>query len=458
MPISTLSREGLQAYVEQERDTGEEIWIYVEVEGTLASGWLRDIQGIIGLNSLGQGDRLKIARSMEEARALAQSANGRAKLFTVLLSPNRRVAGELAEQHVEGVDVAAAARNHIAKPAAQDVLTKALGGPAVGNVRDLARQIEETFALVGIADTLPLSNGLMMLLLGSSRKLTRQAVDAQAAVLAAMGPDVETAVTEANRRDTVLFRHFRSMIVAKRPEIQAACSTIEAAGMKTLAGRAASGPGHSGVRRATGIPPDLAATMERGMAAYEYKGIRTWKCPFDLTLYSKLIWELKPGTIFEIGSKFGGSAVWFADTLRTFGLGATRVHSFDIEPVRDVTDPGVDFRYIDTGIRATYPSAEFLAACPKPWLLIDDASHRYRDVLAVLEFFHDWLQPGDYVIVEDGMIHHLDIAANFEGGPLRAIEEFLDKHADRYAVDRAYCDFYGENVTWNIDGYLRRVA
>jgi cephalosporin hydroxylase len=46
----------------------------------------------------------------------------------------------------------------------------------------------------------------------------------------------------------------------------------------------------------------------------------------------------------------------------------------------------------------------------------------------------------------------------YDGGPLRAIHEFLARAGDRYEVDRTLCDYYGTNVTWNVDGYLRRTA
>jgi cephalosporin hydroxylase len=43
----------------------------------------------------------------------------------------------------------------------------------------------------------------------------------------------------------------------------------------------------------------------------------------------------------------------------------------------------------------------------------------------------------------------------YEGGPLRALAEFLVAHPE-FEIDRSYCDFFGHNVTSNVNGYLRR--
>ena len=46
----------------------------------------------------------------------------------------------------------------------------------------------------------------------------------------------------------------------------------------------------------------------------------------------------------------------------------------------------------------------------------------------------------------------------YDGGPLRAIRDFLARSGGRFEVDRSLCDYFGHNVTWNVDGYLRRVS
>ena len=54
---------------------------------------------------------------------------------------------------------------------------------------------------------------------------------------------------------------------------------------------------------------------------YTYKGVPTYKNPFDLALYQLLLWEQKPRTLIEIGSKWGvvrcGSPMFCGTTAST---------------------------------------------------------------------------------------------------------------------------------------------
>jgi cephalosporin hydroxylase len=50
----------------------------------------------------------------------------------------------------------------------------------------------------------------------------------------------------------------------------------------------------------------------------------------------------------------------------------------------------------------------------------------------------------------------MGIEKNYDGGPLRAIEEFLPQNP-QFEIDRKWCDFYGYNVTFNPNGYLKKI-
>lgn len=54
--------------------------------------------------------------------------------------------------------------------------------------------------------------------------------------------------------------------------------------------------------------------LERALGK-TYRGSILLKTPFDLALYPKLIWELQPRTILELGSYQGGSGLWFSDNM-----------------------------------------------------------------------------------------------------------------------------------------------
>ena len=94
----------------------------------------------------------------------------------------------------------------------------------------------------------------------------------------------------------------------------------------------------------------------------------------------------------------------------------------------------------------------------RPLLVVEDSSHHAGTTAAVLSFFDRWLRPGEYIVIEDGILTAMRAGDAYGGGPLRAIHEFLASCGGRYEIDRTLCDYYGQNVTWNVDGYLRRVA
>jgi cephalosporin hydroxylase len=198
----------------------------------------------------------------------------------------------------------------------------------------------------------------------------------------------------------------------------------------------------------------LLDMIQRGTLAYTYKGIPTLKSPFDWALYPMLLWEARPQTIIEIGSNRGGSALWLADTMRAFGLPA-QIHSLDVNPVTDLADPSVTFHHGDADRLEGTLKAEFMTGLARPLLVIEDSSHHCDTILAVLNFFHQWLRPGEYIIVEDGIITELGLAEMFAGGPQVAIDIFLDQHPE-YEIDARYCDWFGSNVTYNVNGFLRR--
>jgi cephalosporin hydroxylase len=206
----------------------------------------------------------------------------------------------------------------------------------------------------------------------------------------------------------------------------------------------------------TSLPKEALPPIQVGHGKYTYKGVSAIKCPFDLALYSLLIWNLRPRTIFEIGSNRGGSALWFADQVRAFQIDG-HIWSYDINPVTDIKDPNITFRFGDAARLGDVLSQHELETLPRPFLVIEDSSHQRMHCLSVLDFFAPHIRPDEYVVIEDGIVTDLGISEEFDGGPAAAIAEFLASHPHDWEVDKFYCDFFGENVTWNINGYLKKL-
>lgn len=206
-----------------------------------------------------------------------------------------------------------------------------------------------------------------------------------------------------------------------------------------------------------GFKPDTKYKLQdiyQGHHQVTYKGVSAIKCPFDYLLYQMLIFELKPDLILEIGTNKGGSALYLADLLELNGRGM--VHTVDLpsnqedvllqqHPRIRVFKSGYD--HYDTELLKNKGTI----------LVIEDGSHEYRDSLACLEKFGPFVTKDSYYIVEDGIVNELGMEKEFNGGPGKAISEYLHQHAE-FIVDRRYCDFFGRNATFNTNGYLKKIS
>lgn len=204
------------------------------------------------------------------------------------------------------------------------------------------------------------------------------------------------------------------------------------------------------------IPRRHLKRVQASTFRFSVNEISCIKNPFDLGIYTMLLGRIRPRTIIEIGSASGGSAVWFAIQCRGLGL-ETHIYSLDIERVTDVEDPNVTFLHGDIFDLGNSELPRLLATSPRPLLVIEDGPHTYEGSLAALEFFDEYLTHGEYIVIEDGIVKTLGWR-RYQNGPNRAIKHFLSQRAGEYLIDRELCDFYGRNVTWNTNGYLKKVG
>lgn len=206
------------------------------------------------------------------------------------------------------------------------------------------------------------------------------------------------------------------------------------------------------------LDPTVLGRVQDGVMRTAYRGVRFFKSPFDVVLYQELIDRLKPGTILEIGAKDGGSALWFADQQQAQLL-EPRVLAVDLENAPVFEDARITFLEGDALALEATLTPELLAGLPRPWLVVEDSAHTFEATLAVLRFFDAHLQPGDYVVVEDGVLADFPDPAydRYADGPNRAVAAFLTgEEGGRYEIDTALCDHFGHNLTWSPNAWLRR--
>jgi cephalosporin hydroxylase len=199
---------------------------------------------------------------------------------------------------------------------------------------------------------------------------------------------------------------------------------------------------------------DLRDAIQLGALRFTWRGVPCWKDPFDLAIYSMLLFRERPGTIIEIGSAHGGSALWLNDMLRVMGIEG-QVISIDTQEC-PLTSPMLTFLRgnacdLSPTLDAIMPSVQ------RPLLVIEDSSHEAAATAAVMRYFHTWLRPGEMIVIEDGNANDLYPGRFPCGGPLAGVASFMADHGAAYSQAVEYRDFFGINVTWNLDGYWRRI-
>ena len=204
----------------------------------------------------------------------------------------------------------------------------------------------------------------------------------------------------------------------------------------------------------TPFPEHVMQSVQRGVLGYTYKGIPCLKSPIDMAIYMKLLWDLQPGTIIEVGSKHGGSAVYFADLMQTYGL-KTHVYSIDLE-TPPIEDERITFLEGDVNHLEKTFAEHGLSDCPRPWYVNEDSAHTYEGCLAALRVFAQEMKKGDVLAMEDGNLVELGLSERYQGGPNRAITEFFEEQPDAFEIATDLCDMFGTNATYNPNGYMRK--
>jgi cephalosporin hydroxylase len=172
----------------------------------------------------------------------------------------------------------------------------------------------------------------------------------------------------------------------------------------------------------------------------QWKGLPLFKTVYDFSIYTMMLWRIRPRTIIELGSGTGASALWLADLATTFGFNSV-IYSVDL--VRpDLRHDSIRFIEGDCREIDRVFDAGLLQDLDHPLIFIEDA---HVNVLGVLTHFHPYMSVHDYIVVEDS------------AGKQDDIGRFLLQTPRCYKVDTYYTDFFGRNATCAQDSFLVRV-
>ena len=221
------------------------------------------------------------------------------------------------------------------------------------------------------------------------------------------------------------------------------------------------------------VPEDFFKASLRGRYLVEHRGHSLMKEPRDLAIYQRLLWDVKPANIIEMGTYVGGSALWMSDMLKMMEIDSTiytvDYRSYVSDEIKKLCSPNVHFWWGDAYEIEKVFSNEFMQSLKHPLVVIEDC---HVNTLGMLEFFHKFMQSGDYFIVEDTCPHipslalrpgveDLESLDDLEPGTTRKLDilkKFLINHADQYCVDAFFTDMFGYNASWNWHGYIKRMV
>lgn len=187
-----------------------------------------------------------------------------------------------------------------------------------------------------------------------------------------------------------------------------------------------------------------------------YHGVRTLKLPSDVWNYQEIIFEIGADWVVETGTRHGGSALFFADTLvarkaRGFVISA----DIDLAANHVRTHDQIRFLIGDSG--SAEMAAQIAAMLPPdrgPLFMILDSDHSRDHVYRELNVLVPLLKRGDYLIVEDSCVNGHPVRPNFGPGPFEAAVDYVRENPSVLLHDKARERKFGATVAPG--GYFRK--
>lgn len=174
--------------------------------------------------------------------------------------------------------------------------------------------------------------------------------------------------------------------------------------------------------------------------------------------YQEILYDLKPSLLVEFGTRFGGSALFFATVLRQISR-RFKLLSVDID-AETISQAARNHPDIELLTMSTLDPrvAERIAALrkeyPGPSFFILDSHHSKEHVLGEMIALRPVLVSGDYMVVEDSNLNGHPVLPSYGPGPYEAIEEYFQQYPEDYRRDSARESKFG--FTFATSGFLIR--
>jgi cephalosporin hydroxylase len=182
---------------------------------------------------------------------------------------------------------------------------------------------------------------------------------------------------------------------------------------------------------------------------WTWLGRRVIQYPQDLMARQEIIWKTKPAVVIETGIAHGGSLIFSASMLALLG-GEREVIGIDID-IRSHNRSAIEAHpqaakivmFEGSSIDPELAGRVCGRVAGRPALVILDSNHTAAHVAAELELYAPLIGAGNYLVVMDTAIEHVDAAAFGDrpwgpgNSPLTAVEAFLAREP-RFVVDEEY--------------------
>jgi cephalosporin hydroxylase len=188
--------------------------------------------------------------------------------------------------------------------------------------------------------------------------------------------------------------------------------------------------------------------------ATSWRGVPVAKSPLDLWILQQILWDARPTLIVETGTAHGGSALFMANLLDLQGAG--RVVTIDIRAKAGLPEhPRVRYLHGSSTAPEIVQAVAQLVEPADRVLVVLDSNHECEHVLGELEQYHQFVSPGQYVIVEDTNVNNHPVLPEYGPGPSEAVGRFLSRHGREFRLDHSVEHYL---FSFNSGGFLRRVA